>query len=140
MGHPDPYRPGWEERPPLVALESAEAQARRLTVPLEIVRNDSYMKVGRKEIARMLGEVPKNVWWNYEDDYDSVLGTDKRTGETVAENYLKRPGYYLALREITAERKAKEDEPEDEDAGGNDEGGDDEDWDEDEDDEEWDDE
>ena len=147
MGHPDPYRPGWEERPPLVALESAEDEARRLTVPLEIVRNDSYLKVGKKEIARMLGEVPKNVWWNYEDDFDAALGTDRRTGETVAENYLKRPGYYLALRKITAERKAKEEEPDDEadgdDGGDGGDGGDDEDWDEDDeddDDEDWDDE
>ena len=94
----------------------------------------------------MMGEVPNNVWWGYEDDYDAALGTDVRTGETIAENYLKRPAYYLTLRKITAERKAKEDDPEDEaagdDEGGDGDGGDDEEWDEDEgdedDDEEWD--
>ncbi|RMG13670.1 MAG: hypothetical protein D6731_11810 [Planctomycetota bacterium] len=89
VGHPEPYHPGYEERPPEVKLEDAEARARRLAVPLEIVRNSAYYEAGRKEIGRILGEVPRNVFRSYEDSIDATLPA------SMAARTLRRPRYYL---------------------------------------------
>lgn len=109
MGSPNPYRPGYQERPLEVATETAEQEARRLAVPMEIVREDTYLKVGRKEIARIQGEVPTNVFTSWEDDLDENLGVDERSGQSVAEAYLKRPDYYLTLRKKAKVAAAQED-------------------------------
>lgn len=95
LGSPEGYHPGYDERPESITLESATDRAKRLAVPLHIVRNGAYYEVGRKEIARVLGTVPRNLWTNYETDFDEHLGTDERLQVNIAESYLRRPQYYL---------------------------------------------
>jgi hypothetical protein len=137
LGSPNPYRPGYQERPVETPPETAEQEARRLAVPMEIVREDTYLKVGKKEIARIQGDIPRNVFTGWEDDLDETLGVDERTGEAVAEAYLNRPDYYLDLRKKVKVARAKQDaedagEEVDEDAGDEDEDEDDyddDDWD-----------
>ena len=85
-------------------------------------REEAFVRVsevGRKEIARMMGEVPNNVFRSYEVDLDDNLP------RAQAEGILRRPGYYLALLEKEAVELAEEDAAVEE--GGDGEDGDD--WD-----------
>lgn len=73
LGSPEGYRPGYEERPVQETLESAEARALRLAVPVEIDREDTHLTYTRKEVARIMGERARNSWNSYEWELDEEL-------------------------------------------------------------------
>ena len=76
LGSPNPYRPGYEERPPEVRAETAEQEAHRTAVPVHIIRNDAYLLRGRKEARRITSEIPTNPWNSYSADLVATLGED----------------------------------------------------------------
>tara|TARA_R110002072_G_scaffold63662_1_gene158147 strand:- start:34 stop:495 length:462 start_codon:yes stop_codon:yes gene_type:complete len=73
LGSPEGYRPGYQERPVQETLESAEARALRLAVPVEIDREDTHLTYTRKEVARIMGERAPNSWNSYEWELDDEL-------------------------------------------------------------------
>lgn len=107
LGSPEPYRPGYEERPVQETLESAEARALRLAVPVEIDREDSHLTFTRKEVARIMGERAPNSWNSYEWELDEELN-----------KYVKNHGASFGARPILGRRPvARPDEVRGPDAG-----------------------
>ena len=98
LGSPEPYRPGYEPRPEQITLESAEARAMRLAVPIHIEREDTWMLTSRKEIGRVMGAVPKNPWNRYEWELDDTLrplirnmGPEMGADRVLGRQPVKRP-------------------------------------------------
>jgi hypothetical protein len=112
LGSPEPYRPGYEERPVQETLESAEARALRLAVPVEIDREDTHLTYTRKEVARIMGERAPNSWNSYEWELDEELG-----------KYVKNHGAGFGARPILGRRPVlRPDETRKADEGGGGEG------------------
>lgn len=108
LGSPEPYRPGYEERPVQETLESAEARALRLAVPVEIDREDTHLTYTRKEVARIMGERAPNSWNSYEWELDEELN-----------KYVKNHGAKFGARPILGRRPvARPDETRGPDEGG----------------------
>ncbi len=76
LGSPEPYRPGYEERPEQVTLEDSVSEAERLALPVELRRSEAALVAAGKEIARVLGDVPHNPWRVYEQEMVDTLGPD----------------------------------------------------------------
>lgn len=93
LGSPEPYHPGFEDRPVPETLEDAEARAKRLAVPVEIEREDTRLTYSRKEIGRVLGDIPRNPWSTYEWELDDELN-----------NYVKNMGPGFGARPILGRR------------------------------------
>ena len=98
LGSPEAYRPGYEPRPAQITLESAEARAMRLAVPIHIEREDTWMLTSRKEIGRVMGGVPKNPWNTYEWELDDTLrplirnmGPEMGADRVLGRQPVKRP-------------------------------------------------
>ena len=141
VGSDEPYKPGYQSRPVKVTVESEEARVKRTAVPVRIYREDARWRAGRREIARIMGTIPKSPWTQHEWDLEDALGrpavrevmgrvdSDPSRQEALdkyhASRRPKRP------EEIEAEKarpykKAASDEEGGDDEGGDDEGGDDE--------------
>lgn len=93
LGSPEPYHPGYEPRPIQETIESAEARALRLAVPVEIDREDTHLAHSRQEVGRIMGDVPRNPWSSYEWQLDDELN-----------NYVKNMGPEFGARPILGRR------------------------------------
>lgn len=93
LGSPEGYRPGYQERPTQETLESAEAKALRLAVPVEIDREDTHLTFTRKEVGRIMGDRARNSWNSYEWELDDELN-----------RYVKNMGPGFGARPILGRR------------------------------------
>ena len=146
IGSSETYKPGYQPRPKKVTAESETARAKRTAVPVRIYREDARWKAGRREVARIMGTIPKSPWTKHEWDLEDALGRPavrEVMGRTDTDPDAQKAldTYHAARRpkrpeEIEAEKarprkKAKADEgEEDDEEGGDEEGGDEEEGDE----------
>lgn len=118
VGSPNPYRPGYQERPPEIAPDDEVEVMRHDEVPPAIVRHDAWVEAGRKETRRILGESSVNVWNAHRDELVATLGAKQ------AEAYLG--AHAAASVEASAPAEAEPEASSDTgDEGGSDEWGDD---------------
>lgn len=95
LGSPEGYRPGYQSRPVPETLEDAEARAKRMAVPVEIEREDTRLTYARKEIGRVIGEIPRNPWNAYEWELEEELN-----------HYVPNMGPEFGVRPILGRRPA----------------------------------
>ncbi|MEZ6184399.1 MAG: hypothetical protein R3F62_05225 [Planctomycetota bacterium] len=108
MGSPNPYKPGYEPRPPEVTPETQVETAQRQAIPSDVVRRDWRRRLAEREISGIVEFThSRNAWFAYEADMLEVLGPEESAR-------------YLGGRAAGAMP-----EPVDEDASSGDEGGDD---------------
>lgn len=93
-GSPIPFRPGYEPRPSTVTVESEEARALRLAVPMSIQRNSARFLQTRKELNRIRGEIPRNPFNAYENDMVETLGPE------VAVQFMDRSRVEIAVGRV----------------------------------------
>lgn len=79
VGSPVAYHPYRDERPKPESDEARE-QAKFIPkpIPMEVERQDAYFVQGEKEIARILGTIPRNPWMQYEREMVRVLEDEAR--------------------------------------------------------------
>jgi hypothetical protein len=136
LGSEEGFRPGYEPRPQPETLESAEARALRMAVPVEIEREDTYMTYSKKEIGRVMGSVPRNPWNRYEWDLEDTLrplikngGPDMGVEKVLGRRPVPHPLTPEEKAELLAKQKAEEaegDDDDDDDDSGDDDDDDDE--------------
>jgi hypothetical protein len=115
LGSPEPYHP-WKEgtrepRPDPVQRAKDESMLRTDDdVPVEIDRNEAELVKGRKELGRIMGEIPRNPWNQYARDIHTVL-TAEHEGPALAyipKDRLARVLGQGAAPAATPEKKADE--------------------------------
>ncbi len=90
LGSPEPFRPIQGEKRPLERVETAEARAERLAIPVHILREEARLVQTKKEIARIMGDTPRNPWNDYEWDLEDSLGRPI-TVKVLGRNPVARP-------------------------------------------------
>ncbi|MGE0707088.1 MAG: hypothetical protein AB7N76_02135 [Planctomycetota bacterium] len=98
LGCEEPFRPGYQPRPNPTPLETAEEEAKRMAIPVEIEREDTNFLVTRKEVGRVMGDIPKNPWNRHEWDLDDTLrplirnmGADMGADKVLGRKPVPRP-------------------------------------------------
>ena len=78
MGSPNPYRPGYQPRPPEVTVESQIDRTIRRSIPADLKRADWRRVLEEREIARLYNRsTQRNAWFAYEADMLETLGPEE---------------------------------------------------------------